>query len=65
MLMTGTQQAHRVTAECEVLKSRWHDRTMILTLDITKIESGLYEARLSSGGAEVASYGTLTEALRH
>ena len=40
---------------------------MILTLDISKIESGLYEARLSTGGAEVASpsaYGTITEALR-
>lgn len=45
----------------------WHDLPMILTLDITKIESGLYEARLSEGGTEVtapSAYDTITAALR-
>lgn len=40
---------------------------MILTLDISKIESGLYEARLSEGGTEVttpSAYDTITAALR-
>ena len=40
---------------------------MILVLDISKIEPGLYEARLSNGGTEVTSpsvYDTITAALR-
>lgn len=41
--------------------------SMILTLDISKIEPGLYETRLSNGGTEVtapSAYDTITAALR-